>query len=131
METAKLIFGLERKGAKMMTVATRTVICVIFIMMCVLVVGCSNQGKEVSLIATVLENNQSSLLVEPAEGSIELSSSDRFVAHVGDAIITDEQGNKVDITAVAVGDKVMIIYSGEIAESYPAQIWCFRVQLID
>jgi hypothetical protein len=53
METAKLIFGLERKGAKMMTVATRTVICVIFIMMCVLVVGCSNQGKEVSLIATV------------------------------------------------------------------------------
>lgn len=130
METAKLIVGLNRKGAKMMTVATRTIICVIFVMMCVLV-GCSNQGKEVSFIATVLENNQSSLLVEPAEGSIELSNSDRFVAHVGDAIITDSQGNKVDITAVAVGDKVMIIYSGEIAESYPAQIWCFRIQLID
>jgi len=113
-----------------MTVATRIIICFIFIMMCVLV-GCSNQGKEVSLIATVLENNQSSLLVEPAEGSIELSSSDRFVAHTGDAIITDPQGSKVDITAVAVGDQVMIIYSGEIAESYPAQIWCFRVQLID
>jgi hypothetical protein len=65
------------------------------------------------------------------EGSIELSSSDRFVVHVGDAIITDEQGNKVDVTAVAVGDQVMIIYSGEIAGSYPAQIWCIRVQLMD
>jgi len=130
MKTAKLIFGVERKGAKMRAIATRIIICFIFIMMCVLV-GCSNQGKEVSLIATVLENNQSSLLVEPAEGSIELSSSDRFVAHVGDAIITDEQGNKVDITAVGVGDQVMIFYSGEIAESYPAQIWCSRVQLID
>lgn len=130
MASAKLIVVVNRKGAKMMTVAERIIICFIFIMMCVLV-GCSNQGKEVSLIATVLENNQSSLLVEPAEGSIELSSSDRFVAHVGDAIITDQQGNKVDITAVGVGDQVMIFYSGEIAESYPAQIWCFRVQLID
>jgi len=51
--------------------------------------------------------------------------------HVSDAIITDSQGNKVDITAIVVGDKVMIIYSGEIAESYPAQIWSFRVQLMD
>ena len=115
----------------MMTVATRIIICFIFIMMCVLV-GCSNQeGEEVSFVATVLENNQSSLLVEPAEGSVESSSADRIVAHVSDAIITDPQGNKVDIAAVAVGDQVMIFYSGEIAESYPAQIWCFRVQLID
>ncbi len=114
-----------------MTVATRFIICSTFIMMFVLV-GCSSQEEEgVSFIATVLENNQSSLLVEPAEGSTELSSSDRFVAHVGDAIITDPQGNKVDITAVKAGRQVMIIYSGEIAESYPAQIWCSQVQLID
>jgi len=127
---AKLIFGVNRKGAKMMTVVTRIVICFTIIMVCLLM-GCSNQGKEVSLIATVLENNQSSLLVEPAEGSVELSSADRIVAHVGDAIINDQQGNKVYITAVAVGDQVMIIYSGEIAESYPAQIWCSQVQLMD
>jgi len=114
-----------------MTVATRIIICSIFIMMCVLV-GCSSQEEEgVSFIATVLENNQSSLLVEPAEGSIELSSSDKFVAHVGEAIITDQQGNKVDITAVKAGRQVMIIYSGDIAESYPAQIWCFQIQLMD
>jgi hypothetical protein len=114
-----------------MPLATRVIICSIFIIVCLLV-GCSNQeAEEFSFVATVLENNQSSLLVEPAEGSIELSSSDRFVAHLSDAIITDPQGNKVDITAIVVGDKVMIIYSGEIAESYPAQIWSFRVQLMD
>ncbi len=103
-----------------MTLATRIIICSIFIMLCLLV-GCSDQEEEeFSFVATVLENNQSSLLVEPVEGSIELSSSDRFVVHVGD-----------DITAIAVGDQVMIVYSGEIAESYPAQIWSFRVQLMD
>jgi hypothetical protein len=114
-----------------MKIATRIIICSIFIMVCLLV-GCSNQeDEEISFVATVLENNQSSLLVEPAEGSVESSSADRIVAHVGDAIITDQQGNSVDIAAIAAGDQVMIIYSGEIAESYPAQVWCFRVQLID
>jgi hypothetical protein len=115
----------------MMPLAKRIIFCSTFIMLCLLV-GCSNQeAEEVSFVATVLENNQSSLLVEPVEGSIELSSSDRIVAHVSDAIITDAKGNKVDITAIAVGDQVMIFYSGEIAESYPAKIWSFRVQLMD
>jgi len=113
----------------MMTMATRIVVCIIFIMVC-LIVGCSKQ-EEASLVAVVLENNQSSLLVEPAEGAIELSSSDRFVVHIGETVITDQRGNKVDITAVAVGDKVKIIYSGQIAESYPAQIWAYRVQIVD
>ncbi|MDZ4132911.1 MAG: hypothetical protein U1E11_07210 [Dethiobacteria bacterium] len=120
IKTAKLIVSMDRKDTKMMTLATRIVIYSIFIMVCLLE-GCSDQvDEEFSFVATVLENNQSNLLVEPAEGSIELSSSDKFVVHVGD-----------DIIAIAVGDQVMIIYSGEIAESYPAQIWSFRVQLMD
>jgi hypothetical protein len=50
----------------MMTLATRIIICSIFIMGCLLV-GCSNQeAEEFSFVATVLENNQSSLLVELA-----------------------------------------------------------------
>jgi len=93
--------------------------------------GCSEKKEEVSFVATVLEVNQSSLLVEPAEGSAELSSADRIVAHAGDAIIEDKEGNEVDITAVEVGDEVVIFYDGVIAESYPAQVWSFRVQLVD
>ena len=130
METAKLVVSLDRKGAKMMTVA-KIVVCSIFIMVCLLA-GCSNQeGEEVSFVATVLENNQSSLLVEPAEGSVELSSADRIVAHVSDATITDTKGSKVDITAVEIGSQIKIHYDGSIAESYPAQIWSFRVQIMD
>jgi len=115
----------------MMTVATRIIICSIFIVMFV-IVGCSSKEEEgVSFVATVLENNQSSLLVEPAEGSVELSSADRIVAHVDDAIIIDPQGNEVDITAVKAGRQVVIYYDGSIAESYPAQIWSFQIQLMD
>ncbi len=114
-----------------MVTLTKIFICSIFIIICLLS-GCSNQQEEgVSFVATVLENNQSNLLVEPVEGSAELSSADRIVAHVGDAIIADPQGAEVDVTAVEVGDKVIIFYDGMIAESYPAQIWSFRVQLMD
>ncbi len=94
--------------------------------------GCSNQEEEeVSFIATVLENNQPSLLVEPAEDSVELSSADRIVAYVGDAVITDPQGDELDITAIQAGRQVIIYYDGTLAESYPAQIWSSRVQLMD
>jgi hypothetical protein len=110
---------------------SKIIICLILITICLLA-GCSDRGEEeVSFVATVLEINQSSLLVEPAEGSVELNSADRIVAHVGDAIIIDPESIEVDITAVEVGDKVMIFYDGSIAESYPAQIWSFRVQLMD
>jgi hypothetical protein len=114
-----------------MVALAKMVICSILIMLCLLA-GCSNQQEEgVSFVATVIENNQSNLLVEPVEGSAELSSADRIVAHVGDAIIVDLQGAEADITAVEVGDRVIIFYDGMIAESYPAQIWSFRVQLMD
>lgn len=109
----------------------KIMIFLVLVTVCLLA-GCSDQGEEeVSFVATVLEINQSSLLVEPAEGSVELRSADRIVAHVSDATITDPESTEVDITAVEVGDKVMIFYNGEIAESYPAQIWSFRVQLMD
>ncbi len=71
------------------------------------------------------------MLVEPAGGSAELSSADRIVAHLGDAIIIDPEGAEVDITAVEVGDKVMIFYDGVIDESCPAQIWAYRVQIVE
>ncbi len=114
----------------MMTLA-KIVICSIFIMICLLV-GCSNQEEEgVSFVATVLENNQSNLLVEPAQGSVELSSADRIVVHLGDAVIIDPQGNEVNISVVEIGSQIKVLYDGSIAESYPAQIWSFRIQLMD
>ncbi len=111
--------------------AARIVMCSIFILFCILT-GCNNQKEtEVSFTATVLEINQSSILVEPAEGSVELSSADRIVAYVDDAMIIDSQGNEIDLTAIQAGNQVVIYYDGLIAESYPAQIRANKVQLVE
>ncbi len=105
-----------------MVTLAKIAICSIFIMLCLLA-GCFyQQEKEVSFVATVLENNQSNLLVEPVEGSVELSSADRIVVHVGDAVIINPQSDEVNISVVEAGSQVEIYYDGSIAESYPAQI---------
>jgi len=106
------------------------------IVYCILIIafllsGCSEQEEEISFVASVLEVNQTSLLVEPAEDSAELSSADRIATHLGEAVIEDPEGNEVGITAVEVGDRVVVFYDGTVAESYPAQVWPYRVQLMD
>lgn len=114
-----------------MTIKGKLIMCSILLIILFLA-GCSDRkDEESSFVATVLEINQSNLLVEPAEGSTELSSADRIVAHAGDAIFLDSEGAEVDISAVEVGDRVIIFYDGVIAESYPAQIWSFRVQIVE
>lgn len=67
---------------------------------------------ECTFIATVLEINESSVLVEPVEGEEELNSSDE---------ITFSTTNLEDIEA-EVGSVVQVTYTGGIMESYPAQI---------
>jgi len=90
--------------------------------------GCmgQNEGKTTEVTetgsyfeATVLEISDTSLLVEPAEGTPERKSADRIA--VGTASIGEEQS--LDYLAEAkAGDIVEIGYTGGIAESYPAQI---------
>ena len=97
-----------------------------------LVIGCDTKGEEndkegkdagVSFMATVLENNGSSLLVEPQLGSRELSSADKVVVYVGDkTALKKGENQKIAMTDIAVGQLVEIAYNGAIAESYPAQI---------
>ena len=74
----------------------------------------ANEEQEVvhKFIATILELDSSSALVQPVEGEDELSSADKI--HLGIA-------NLGDIGA-QVGSEVEIYYTGGIMESYPAQI---------
>ena len=69
-------------------------------------------SAEVSFVAKILEVYDSSVLVQPVEGSPELRSADQITFGTKDL-------EKLD---VAVGDWVEIFYGGEIMESYPAQI---------
>ncbi len=67
---------------------------------------------EYSFRATVLEINGNSALVEPIDGEEELRSSDKISFSI-EGIANPE---------IKVGSLVRVIYTGEIMESYPAQI---------
>ena len=67
-----------------------------------------------SFTATVLET-EPKLLVSPDAGTIESKSSDKI--YVSTSLISNNP-----IPKLKVGQKIKIVYNGEIAESYPAQI---------
>lgn len=73
--------------------------------------------------AVVLENNKTSLLVEPLEGEDELRSSDKItVSVVKDGAVFE------DLSDFKAGSTVKITYDGTIMESYPAQIRAMKVE---
>ena len=88
------------------------VLCLIVVVVCMFFM---QQGQEVTaeaeFEAIVLEND-TQLLVEPVEGSPERNSSDQIVLHLPQALDT-----------LKPGDRIIVGYDGEIAESYPAQIF--------
>lgn len=78
-----------------------------------LLVGCTRIPDDRSVFqATVVELYETSCLVEPAEGSWEAQSADRIVVPTDEAFAAD----------AAVGDLVEITHSGDLMESYPAQL---------
>ena len=80
------------------------------IMLC----ACNNSvdsiTETVTFQATVIEVTGNSILVEPIEGSSELSSSDQFS-------IPNKDGLELQ-----TGNIIEIEYNGDILESYPAQL---------
>jgi hypothetical protein len=73
--------------------------------------------------AVVLENNKTSLMVEPLEGEDELRSSDKIsVSVVKDGAVFE------DLSSFKAGSTVKITYDGTIMESYPAQIRAMKVE---
>lgn len=75
--------------------------------------GSAGNRDELSFNANVLENNQSSLLVQPVEGSRELSSADKIVVYVNYGVkLVDSQGKEIEVGDIEAGDKVQIFYNG-------------------
>ncbi len=65
--------------------------------------------------AEVLEINEKNILVKPNADSNEIKSADKISVSL-DFIST------IPVPSFKIGDKVRVIYNGEIAETYPAQI---------
>ncbi|MBQ5765567.1 MAG: DUF3221 domain-containing protein [Clostridia bacterium] len=77
--------------------------------------GCNDtENLNPSFTATVLET-EPKLLVTPDADTNEAKSSDKI--YVSTNLIS-----KNPLPELSVGQKIKIVYSGEIAESYPAQI---------
>ena len=74
--------------------------------------GFSNEAHQV-FRAEILEIHDAHYLVKPVEGSWELNSADRIVVPISNAHPSPEP---------EIGNVIEIEYSGEILESYPAQI---------
>ncbi len=80
----------------------------------------TDNTQEITFQATVIEVTDDSILVEPAEESLELNSADKFSVP-----------NKEKL-ALQVGDIVKIVYNGEILESYPAQLGeVYKITLLE
>lgn len=75
----------------------------------------SDENKNPYFNAEVLEVSAKSILVRPDKDSNEIKSASKV--HVSLDVISD-----IPVPTIKVGDRVRVIYNGEIAESYPAQI---------
>ncbi|BCJ94083.1 hypothetical protein acsn021_16520 [Anaerocolumna cellulosilytica] len=84
---------------------------------------------EVTFQATVLAAD-TSLLVQPVEGSSELRSSDKIVVSYKDNTLYGTEGKSIPLEQLEPGDTIEIIYNGLIMESYPAQITADSVKVI-
>ena len=79
---------------------------------CIQIEGFSNEAHQV-FQAEILEDHNGYYLVKPVEGSWELNSADRIEVPISNAHPSPEP---------EIGDVIEIEYSGEILETYPAQI---------
>lgn len=79
---------------------------------CIQIEGFSNEAHQV-FQAEILEIHDGNYLVKPVEGSWELSSADRIKVPIRNTHPSPEP---------EIGDVIEIEYSGEILETYPAQI---------
>ncbi len=73
--------------------------------------------------AMVIEVHDEYLLVEPEEGSVERNSADRIEVYLQD---------KTSWPIPRVGDKVLVVYDGQLQETYPARITnVYRIEIMN
>ena len=88
---------------------------IVFVLCMIFIAGCGNEAVNPYFNATVLEVYEKSILVEPFEGEEELLSADQFS-------VSTEVESTNEVPQMEKGATIRIVYNGDIAESYPAQI---------
>lgn len=77
----------------------------------------SKKNGQAEFYAVVIElyESEASILVEPVAGEEILKSADRIS-------VSTQLPSREKVPEIKVGDTVRIVYNGEVAETYPAQI---------
>ncbi len=78
-------------------------------------VGGNDEVQILQFVATILEIDENSILVEPVEGEEMLQTGDRVLVSTRD-LSSDE------ISEMEVGDEVRVFYTGDVMESDPVQL---------
>ncbi len=100
-------------------------VSVVLLLCMAFISGCGNEGVNPYFNATVLEVYEKSVLVEPFEGADELKSADQI-------IVSTEVESTHEVPQMEAGTAIRIVYNGDIAESYPAQVnTVFAIYLVD
>ena len=82
-----------------------------------------------TMIATVEELGEK-IAVEIIEAPYE-NSGIFLVITSPDTVYLDSENNEISRTDIAVGDKVEIIYGGQVMMSYPAQIVAYQIRVTE
>ncbi|SHJ26851.1 DUF3221 domain-containing protein [Parasporobacterium paucivorans] len=107
----------------------RLKVSILFLCLIFALCACTKDDKRI-FMATVIENTDA-LLVEPYKDSVEYTSSDRIVVHADKAIVLNSQRLKINVSDIVAGQTVRITYNGVVAESYPAQIWAYKIMIVE
>lgn len=91
---------------------------IVVLLLALLALSACAGEKDVELAATVLAVNENGILVEPDEGTDARASSDKIFFSCENAVLFQ------------AGDRVVIVFDGVIAESYPAQASAKSVELL-
>ncbi|EOS25225.1 hypothetical protein C804_04594 [Lachnospiraceae bacterium A4] len=78
-------------------------------------IGAGNESKEETIVGTVLENKESSMLIRDETGA-------EYVVYL------EADYNGEEIGTFPEGSRVRIWFSGEIAETYPMQVTAYRIE---
>lgn len=103
----------------------KRIVSLVLLLCMIFLAGCGNEAKNPYFNATVLEVSENSVLVAPFEGAEELKSADQI--DVSTAVQSTHE-----VPQMEEGTTIRIVYNGDIAESYPAQInTVFAIYLVD
>jgi hypothetical protein len=90
----------------------------------------TGESSDKTFAARISLASANSLTVTPDVTTSEYKASDTIVvALAGDTVLTDTDGNAIDLSFLTTGTEVEIAYNGTIEESYPARITARAVRL--